>query len=166
VRGEAWHACIVEADVECDHDRLGPELAQPAGHLVRLRDGSAADHCACHSCIEQASYGVARTDTAADLQGGPARPGEVRDRAGVALRAIAGPVQVDDVNEARAQRDVLVQHGRRLGGIDGLRVEASLEEPDAASVAEIDRRNELHQPSSRKLASRRAPTRPERSGWN
>ena len=144
----------------------GPNCCSQDLDLVRLRDRRAADHGARDARVDEAAHGFAAANAAADLQGRSARGRECGDRIGVALRARACAVEIHDVDERRAERGVLLEDRHRVRRVDGLGVETALEKPYAATVAQVDCRNELHQATSRKLASRRAPTCPERSGWN
>ena len=95
---------------------------------------------------------------------GPPLP--VAPIAAVALRTVAGTVQVDHMDAAGAECEVLLEHLARVGRVDRLGVEATLQQPDTAAAADVDGRNEQHQVSLRKLASTRLPTPADRSGWN
>ena len=66
----------------------------------------------------------------------------------------------------RAEREVLLEDLEWVARIDRLGVEATLQQAHALTAPEVDRRDEQHQTSSRKLASTRAPGCAERSGWN
>jgi hypothetical protein len=145
--------------------RSGPNSVEPGGDLVRLRHCDAADHDAGDAEREQFLGHLARADAAADLDGVPAGTGgDALDRVTVALRAVARAVEVDDVDLPRAQCAVAIEHVERVGGIDGLGVEAALQQAHALAAAQVDGGNQQHQPSSRKLARTRAPGWAERSG--
>src|SRR5690606_3456953 len=167
VRGKAGGAAFVEAHVEGQHDPLRPELVDPGRDFVGLRDRNAADDDACHAQREQFLGHLARADPAAGLDGIAA--GTVRDlayRPAVTLRTVACTVEVDNVDPPGPERQILPEHRERILRIDGLGIEAPLQQAHALAAPQVDGRNEQHQPSSRKLASTRAPGCAERSGWN
>ena len=95
--------------------------------------------------------------------------GEPHDDAAVGEPAVLGAVEIDDVQPARAERAITLQQFVRLEVVARFGVEVALEQAHAAAVAQIDGGNEDHdafRPAFRKLARMRAPTTPERSGWN
>ena len=65
-----------------------------------------------------------------------------------------------------ASGGVLFIQLRRRQRIARLGAEVALEQAHHAAVTQVDGGDQLHQPSSRKLARMRAPTSAERSGWN
>ncbi len=167
MRREPRRAAFVEAHVEREHDPFRAELTEPGCDLVGLRDGDAADHRARRAEFEQALRDLPRADSAPDLDG--VRPGAARDpadRIAVALGAVARTVEVDHVDPPRPEPEVLLEHVERVRRVDGLGVETTLQQAHAGPAPQVDGRNQQHQPSSRKLASTRAPGPAERSGWN
>ena len=61
-------------------------------------------------------------------------------------QALAGAVQIDEVQMLGALLDELPGHGGRIVGEDGLLLVVALPEPDALAAAQIDRRPDLHGP--------------------
>ena len=161
---QARHAVCVEAHVERQHDALGAELLQPG---LRPRAGfvtaDAADDDA------RARPRPSRSSPRPRGCGRRRRPGcaaptprrQSRDHAAVALRAVARAVEVDDVQPARAERAVALEHsstGRRRRRVSASKspLSSRTQRPPRRSMAGMS----MHvRPAARKLASMRAPDR-------
>ena len=164
--GEPRGAVRVDADVEGQHDSFRAEFRDPGRDLLRMAGREAADDDAFDAERKHLVRHRAAPDAAADLQGQAGSGSEARDGSAIALRAVARPIEVHDVDEPRPERTVVREYLVRVVGIDGFGVEAALQQSHAAAGTQVDGRNEQHQRRARKLASSRLPTRAERSGWN
>ena len=89
-------------------------------------------------------------------------PAQVVDRL---RRAGARAVEVDDVQEARARLDPRLRGGQRVVVVDGLVLEAALDEAHRLAVEDVDGRVEDHAAAT-KFASSASPSREDFSGWN
>jgi hypothetical protein len=114
----------------------------------------------------KASTTSPRADATADLQVQVRCRREFEDQAAIGEGAVTRTVEVDQMQPARAGVAIAAHEFARIKVIDRLLPEVPAQQADTQSAAKIDGGNQQHGPSSMKLASRRAPASPERSGWN
>jgi hypothetical protein len=89
-------------------------------------------------------------------------------------RAVAGAVEVDDVQPFGAALHPRARGAERVGVVDGLGAEVALAQADGLAAADVDRGVEDHavagvptrSQAALKLASSLSPCREDFSGWN
>ena len=166
-RQHARHTLGVVADVEGQADLLGAVFLEPGLHLGGLFHRGAADDDAVDAIAQQVVDHRRRAHAATHLDVQGALRGEADDDAAIGEPAVLGAVEIHDVQPARAQRAIALQQLVRLEVVARLGVEIALEQAHAAAAAQIDGGDEDHGFGLfRKFARMRAPTTPERSGWN
>ena len=166
VGADARDAVVADTHVQREHDALGAERAQPACDGVRLAHGEAADDDARRAGVEQRCDVLALADAAANLNLGGRRRDHAPDQAAALRFAGLCAVQVDDVQRTEPEFGVACRKGDRIGVIAGLLIVIAVQQTHAAALAKVDRRDDTHRYSARKLASSRAPGAADRSGWN
>ena len=143
VSRERGRAVGREPHVEREREPLAAELVEPGFDRQRLRDRQAADHGAVRD-RERAQELRARAQAAAELDLEPRRGAHPLDYGQVLRFAALRAVEIDDVQPARAELPVA---NGELDGVElvaGLAVEVPAQQPHAAPVAKVYRRNQLH----------------------
>src|SRR5512139_1441607 len=135
--GESRNPVGVDADVEREHDAVGPELAQPRDDIRGMSRRSTADDDASDSQLEPFPGDLATAHAAAELQRCTARLYQPGDCAAVVLRCRARAVEVHDVNVPGTEFRELSEQFARVVGIDFLGVVAALEQAHAAPSAQV-----------------------------
>ena len=147
-------------------DALGAELHDPLRDRRRLLHRRAADDDTVDAVAQQVVDHGQRTHAASDLQVDRVLARETQQQRTVRELPVARAVEIDDVQPGRAQRTVATEQLVRLEVVAGLGSEVAAQQAHAMAAAQVDRGDQQHQWSLRKLASKRAPAAPERSGWN
>ena len=160
--GPAGGGDVAAADVDRDEHARAERLDHRVEEVDIAERRGADDHALgagpqrlAHR--RQVAQPAAVLDRHAGLLGDPA---QVLDRARLAG---AGAVEVDDVEEARAGVDPRLGRLDRVVVVDGLVLEATLDEADGLAVEDVDGGIEDH---GTKFASRWRPSRLDFSGWN
>jgi hypothetical protein len=99
-----------------------------------------ADHHSLESPGKSASNLIFSPQSAAKLARYATGPHDGLDTLGIHGPAIAGAIQVHQVEKRRSLFDPQPRHGRRVIAKNGLLLVVSLPQPDAASAANVDGR--------------------------
>ena len=155
----------IVADVCAEKHTVGAEDVQPAGELGRAQRGDAADDGLRGSCIEYGGQGGVVGYAAAPFDLDSGLGGHLLEGGEVHRLGAPGTVEVHHVDPLDAAVGVQERHLQRGGVIDLGGGEVALGEADAASVDDVDSRDNLyHNPM--KFFNIRSPTAPLFSGWN
>jgi hypothetical protein len=163
---ETGHTRLVQPHIECEPDAFRAEMSQPLTYLIGGLDGGAANDHPIDTVGQQIIDRGALSNPAAHLQQHRRLRCQGHHGAAIGNLSAARAVQIDDVQPARPHVPV-AQHQlvwRKV--IARFAIKIALQQAHTAPAANIDRWNEFHGQSLRKFASRRAPTGPDRSGWN
>ena len=150
------------------------ELGEQFGPL----DRDAADHDAGHASREVVAGRLERADAAAELAGNAGCLHHPGDEPGLRRLAVAGAVEIDDVQPAGSGGHEAAGHFDGIVAEDGLAGVVALQQPHALAPTEIDRGPEFHgaaclrvgavgsQVDASHSESSRSPAAWLFSGWN
>ena len=157
--------CRVDAHVEREHDALGAEGLHPAKNLLRAPHGGGAHYDAGGARIKKSPHILLAPDATARLHGHGEIRKKVPEKRDLALGRILRTRQIHDVQELRPCGLVGLKALEGIVAVASLGAVVALVQPHDAAVDEVDGGDD-HASIPRKFAIRRAPARPERSGWN
>src|SRR6185312_2249753 len=147
----------VDPYIEREADPLTPEPGQPFGHLFGTLDSGTSNDYSFHTVAEEVVNDRGRTNSTAHLKLHRLLRSQRDNHRAIGQNAVLGAIQVHNMQPGGAEFAVAQQQLVRLVLIAGLGAKIALKEPHTASVAQVDRRNQQHQFSLRKFASKRAP---------
>ena len=135
---------------------------------IRVGEGGRAEHDAVGARRERAPDRRERAQAAAQLDRHGQLARDPLDVVEVDRLALAGAVEIDHVQEARARLDERARRLERVVGVDRLLVEVALAQPDRLAVADVDRGQQDHAATRAqartKLPSSASPCGPDFSG--
>ena len=142
------------ARVDGHDDPLGAVGGDHPGREAGVAQRRGAEHRARGPRRQDRRDRVGVAQATANLDGDLDRVHDPRDVAHVDRRALARPIEVDDVQRAGAAVDPPPCRVKRVGVIDGLAGEVAAGQAHGAAPADIDRRPEDH---ARSAAGRAPP---------
>ncbi len=181
VDGNSGFTALVEAYIECQYDALWPIALEPLFYILDPSHGRAADDYPRHTGLEHSRDRLGVTHAATHLKLDGILPRQANDELPVTTSAVAGTVEVDDVQPIGAQAPVLIEQRARFGRVARLGSEIATQQSYAVPVSQIDGWYQAHDAPTtealaaapatpegtlRKFCSMRAPTAADRSGWN
>ncbi len=138
------HVSPVEARIECHADPFRADVGNPLLHRIGIAYRDAADDDALDARIEQPLYVLARAHAPARLHAQAPGARDRLDHAQILECTRTRPVEIDEVQPARARVGVVVCERHRIAGIARLlRVVALLQANDAAR-AQVDGGDYFH----------------------